>query len=82
MKDLYNFGYQPHTPNMVQLELTQQLKHIIENKDNINAQFSQSIKSNDEQKQDLAQALDLIKQSKTDTQNSIKSIEKQIKELS
>ena len=72
-----------HTPqNMVQLEPTQQLKHIIENKDNINARLSQSIKSNDAQKNDLKQALNLLQQSKTDTENSIKSIEKQIKELS
>lgn len=71
----------PSRKDMVELHLQKSLKDIIENKDNIANSIYNNIKNNELQKKDMIEALKGVEQSKYMAENSIKNIEKQIKEI-
>lgn len=66
---------------MVELHLQKSLEDIIENKDNIINSINRAIQNNELQKRDMTEALKSVEQSKSMAENSIKNIEKQIKEI-
>lgn len=66
---------------MVELHLQKSLEDIIENKDNIINSINRTIQNNELQKRDMTEALKSVEQSKSMAENSIKNIEKQIKEI-
>lgn len=66
---------------MVELHLQKSLEDIIENKDNIINSINRTIQNNELQKRDMIEALNSVEQSKSMAENSIKNIEKQIKEI-
>lgn len=66
---------------MVELHLQKSLEDIIENKDNIVNSINRTIQNNELQKRDMTEALESVEQSKSMAENSIKNIEKQIKEI-
>lgn len=67
---------------MVQLNLTNDLKNILDHKEDINKQFDSTIHKNEVLKSNLIKALNTIKETQTEAEKSIKIIEKQRKELS
>ena len=67
---------------MVQLNLTDDLKNILDHKGDINKQFDSTIHKNEVLKRNLIKALNTIKETQTEAKKSIKIIEKQRKELS
>lgn len=71
----------PSTKDMVELHLQKSLEDIIENKDNIINSINRTIQNNELQKRDMTEALKSVEQSKSMAENSIKNIEKQIKEI-
>lgn len=71
----------PSRKDMVELHLQKSLEDIIENKDNIVNSINSTIQNNELQKRDMIEALNSVEQSKLMAQNSIKNIEKQIKEI-
>lgn len=71
----------PSTKDMVELHLQKSLEDIIENKDNIINSINRAIQNNELQKRDMTEALKSVEQSKSMAENSIKNIEKQIKEI-
>ncbi|KAL6938231.1 hypothetical protein ACO0OL_000769 [Hanseniaspora opuntiae] len=66
---------------MVELHLQKSLEDIIENKDSIVNSINRTIQNNELQKRDMTEALKSVEQSKSMAENSIKNIEKQIKEI-
>ena len=72
----------PSTKDMVELHLQKSLEDIIENKDSIVNSINRTIQNNELQKRDMTEALKSVEQSKSMAENSIKNIEKQIKEIS
>ena len=71
----------PSRKDMVELHLQKSLEDIIENKDNIINSINRAIQNNELQKRDMTEALKSVEQSKSMAENSIKNIEKQIKEI-
>jgi hypothetical protein len=66
---------------MVELHLQKSLEDIIENKYSIVNSINRTIQNNELQKRDMTEALKSVEQSKSMAENSIKNIEKQIKEI-